>query len=171
MSEKNKQSEQKDNQFVGAKPMSDEEVANARKRLASLSVADLNSILDTYTRLTKGLLTMTLKNTKDEEEIVEIERLKRLVNMAPKEELFLRSKDKIWAARVPIMEKNAAWFINRDYGSLIKKDNKQVMIETLISIIRDMFESLSEEEKELYWRKAIELLQLVATYKKLVGEE
>jgi hypothetical protein len=164
-------SETKNNKFEGARPLSDDDIALARKRLASISANDLNYIVDTYTQLIKGLLTLAIKTTEDEEEIVEIERLRRLVNMSPKDELFLRSKDKIWAAREPIMQKNAAWFIERDYSSLIKKDSKQVMIETLISIIRDKYENLSNDEREIYWRKAIEILQIVAKYKKLTGEE
>jgi hypothetical protein len=164
-------SDEKNKQFVGARPLTDDDIDKARKRLASISAADLNNIIDTYTNLMKGIVTLALKSTEDEEEIVELERMRRIINMLPKDELFLRSKDKIWAARDPIMSKNASWFLERDYSNMIKKDSKQVMIETIISIIRDKYEQLSNSEREMYWRKGIELLQIVAKYKKLTGED
>lgn len=160
----------KDDEFKTAKPLTEEEVDAARKRLASLDAKDLNNILDTYTQVLKGLITMILRATKDEEDIAEIEHLKRIIGMVPKDELFLRSKDKIWDARERILNKDTAWFINRDYSKLIKKDSKQTMIETLVNIAKRYFTNLDDDEKDLYWQKAIKLLQIVAQFKKLVRE-
>jgi hypothetical protein len=160
----------KDDEFKTAKPLTEEEVDAARKRLASLDAKDLNNILDTYTQVLKGLITMVLKATKDEEDIAEVDHLKRLIGMVPKDELFLRSKDKIWDARERILNKDAAWFINRDYSKLIKKDSKQTMIETLVNIAKRYYTKLDDDEQDLYWQKAIKLLQIVAQFKKLVRE-
>jgi hypothetical protein len=152
-------------------PMSDADVNNIRKRLAMLDEKELNYIIDTYSQVIKGVLTIAMKNTKDEDEIVELERLKRLINLAPKDELFIRSKDKVWAARKRVINRDINWFLNRDYSKLIKRDSKQVMIETLINIAKNSYLKLDSAEQEIYWQKGFKLLQIVAQYKKISGEK
>jgi hypothetical protein len=44
------------------------------------------------------------------------------------------------------------------------------MIETLIRMIQGKWKKMSDEEQELYWEKAFELLNLVARFKKLTNE-
>ena len=152
-------------------PMTDEDVNNVRKRLALLDEKEMNYIIDTYSQIIKGVLTLTMKNTKDEDEIVELERLKRIINLAPKDELFIRSKDKVWAARKRVIDRDINWFLNRDYSKLIKRDSKQVMIETLINIAKNSYLKLDTEEQEMYWQKGFKVLQIVAQYKKISGEK
>ena len=152
-------------------PMTDEDVNNIRKRLAMLDEKELNYIIDTYSQVIKGVMTIAMKNTKDEDEIVELERLKRLINLAPKDELFIRSKDKVWAARKRVINRDINWFLNRDYSKLIKRDSKQVMIETLINIAKNSYLKLDSDEQEIYWQKGFKLLQIVAQYKKISGEK
>ena len=67
--------------FKTARPLSDEDVDKARMRLAKLSTSDLNNIIETFSQLTNGILKMCLTFTDDENEIAEIERLKRLINL------------------------------------------------------------------------------------------
>ena len=153
------------------KPMTDDDVNNVRKRLALLDEKELNYIIDTYSQVIKGVLTLAMKNTNDEDEIVELERLKRIINLAPKDELFIRSKDKVWAARKRIINRDIKWFLNRDYSKLIKRDSKQVMIETLINIAKNSYVKLDPEEQEMYWQKGFKVLQIVAQYKKISGEK
>lgn len=153
------------------KPMTDEDVNNIRKRLSMLDEKELNYIIDTYSQIIKGVLTLAMKNTKDEDEIVELERLKRIINLAPKDELFIRSKDKVWAARKRVINRDINWFLNRDYSKLIKRDSKQVMIETLINIAKNSYLKLDSDEQEIYWQKGFKLLQIVAQYKKISGEK
>jgi hypothetical protein len=152
-------------------PMTDADVNNVRKRLALLDEKELNYIIDTYSQIIKGVLTLAMKNTKDEDEIVELERLKRIINLAPKDELFIRSKDKVWAARKRVINRDINWFLNRDYSKLIKRDSKQVMIETLINIAKNSYLKLDPEEQEMYWQKGFKVLQIVAQYKKISGEK
>lgn len=155
------------------KPMSEEDVLEVMSKLSSLDAKEINAICDGYTQKIKGLVTYVKKslNTKtDEDELIEIDRIMRLINMCPKDELFIRSKDKIWHARYHILDRDSDWFLNRDYGSSIKKDHKQRMIETLIRLIQSKWKKMSDEEHELYWEKAFELLNLVARFKKLTNE-
>jgi len=156
---------------LAIKPLSEAEVEEQKKKLLSADPKVLTDIYNTCSQVINSLLVIILKQTDDEEEIVEVERLKRVINLAPVEERFIRTKDKIWAAREHILNKNADWFLNRDYKNLIKKDHNQVLIETIVSLVKDRYNSLNEEDREKYWEKAILLLRNVARFKKLIGEK
>jgi hypothetical protein len=159
-----------DDDLKAAAPLTEDQVEAIRKRLANADPTELNKIFNTQTQVINATLQMAIKQTDEEDEIVELEHVKRIINMAPADELFIRSKDKIWAVRKHILNKDATFFLNKDYKSLIKKDKNQSMIETLVSIIKERYVALSHEDQEQYWLKGIKLLQLVASYKKLVGE-
>jgi DNA mismatch repair ATPase MutL len=155
------------------KPMSEEDVLEVMSKLSSLDAKEINAICDGYTQKIKGLVTYVKKSLSpktDEDELVEVDRIMRLINMCPKDELFIRSKDKIWHARYHILDRDSSWFLNRNYSASIKKDHKQRMIETLIRMIQGKWKKMSDEEQELYWEKAFELLNLVARFKKLTNE-
>lgn len=153
-------------------PLTDADVEIILKRLSKLSSKDVNKIFDDYVNLIKTLISTVRKTLDfdDEDQIVELDRMIRIINLAPNDEIFIRSKDKIWFARSHIENKNEDWFINRDYSAHIKKDQKQVMIETLISIIQTGFSEMSPREKEVYWGKAQQMLDIVKRYKMLTGE-
>jgi hypothetical protein len=157
-------------EFETAKPLTEQDIMLIRKRLANLESKALDSILNSYSQLVSGIITMALKITKEDDEIAEIEHLRRLIIIVPKDELFIRSKDKIWDAREKILNKDADWFIKRDYSKLIKKDSKQTMIETLVNVVKRYYPELDDDEKNMYWKKAIGLLQVVAEYKKIAKE-
>ena len=154
------------------KPLSDDDVLEITSKLASLDGKVISDICNGYVQQIKGLISTIKKSLNpktDEDEIVELERVMRLVNMCPTEELFIRSKDKIWHARWHILDRDADWFLNRDYSASIKKDAKQKMIETLIRMIQARYHKLSNEEREVYWTKAIEMLDIVGQFKKLTN--
>lgn len=166
-----------DNQLIvdepPPKPMSDEDVLDVMSKLSSLDAKEINEICDGYSKKIKGLVNYVKKSLNfktDEDELIELDRIMRLINMCPKDELFIRSKDKIWHARYHLLNKDADWFLNRDYSSSIKKDHKQRMIETLIRMIQSKWKKMSENEQELYWQQAFEMLNLVAKFKKLTNE-
>jgi len=165
-------SDKKDD-FVEARPLSEEDVDKLRERLLKLSNGDFKKVEDIcvkYKQLITGLISTARKQTKEEDEIVEIERLKRLLGLCSCDELFYRSKDKIWAVRNKLINKDLDWFINRDYSKLIKKDSKATLIETLVDIIKDKLKGMSVEERDIYWNKGLEMLLLVGQFKKITGE-
>lgn len=155
---------------IEARPLTDDDVDEMRKRIAKCDPDKLNDIYNKYSQTLNGMITFCEKQTKDEEEIIEISGIRRLINLAPIDERFLRTKDKIWQVRNHILAKDAEYFINKDYKNLIKKDKKQTMIETLVGMVKRKYVTLQPEIKEKYWEKAYKLLGIVAQYKKLVGE-
>ena len=155
------------------KPMTDDDVMRVMSKLGNLTSKDLNEICDGYTNQIKNLITMgkrKLNPKTDEDELVEIEQLMRLISMLPKDEIFIRSKDKIWYARHHLINKNIDWFLKRDYSANIKKDHKQRMMETIIRLVRSQWNTFSSAEKEMCWDRGLEILGLVAKFKKLTGE-
>lgn len=152
------------------KPLTQEEVDATIQKIVKANPAALDKIFQTYTKTLNQLLVVALKQTTDESEIVEIERLKRIINLCPIEERFIRSKDKIWAVRDHIIKKNADFFLKKDYSSIIKKDGNQIILETLIEIIKDKFTSLSTDEKEFYWKKGAVMLSCVIEFKQVTGD-
>lgn len=78
-----------------------------------------------------------------------------------------RCMDKIWDARQHIRDKNADYFLERDYSALIKKDQRENFIVTLVSIIKTGWKtSLYDEEREYVWVRAKLMLKCVACYEK-----
>lgn len=157
-----------------ARPLSEEDVNEVRARLAKLNASQIKDICDNYVNTIMELIMKVesiVDKNEDEAEYVELDRVRRIVRFVDTDECFIRSKDKIWEAREHILNKDADWFLNRDYSKLIKKDQKTTMIETLISIVKGKYRGLSEQEKTIFWNYGLRLLKIVASYKKLTGEK
>lgn len=133
-------------------------------------IKEIHKIYDKFSQAINGLITTVRTYIKEEEEIVEIDRLKRIIGFLPVDERFLRCSEKIWSVRNYIINKDMKYFLNKDLSHAIKKDSKQRMIETLIEIVKERFPSLSKEQQDIYWNKSIIMLNCVAQFKKLTGE-
>ena len=155
------------------KPLTEDDVNIIVGKLSQLKSKDISEICNGYVRQIRSIITYIKKKLhprNDEDELVELERLSRLMGICSIDEMFIRSKDKIWHARHHIRARNADWFLNRDYSANIKKDHKKVMIETLIRMIQHRYLEMNEIERDQYWCKADEMLHMVERYRKLTGE-
>jgi len=154
------------------KALSYEDIENIKSSFSDKDYDELNKLFDKFRHHINNIIIMTLKQTAEDDvdEIVEIERLKRLINLAPSDAIFLRCKDKLWSARSFLLNKDFTFFIEKDYSYLIKKDQNQVMIETLLNLVKHKVVLLNESEQAIYWKQLHSLLHVVASYKKLVGE-
>lgn len=152
------------------KPLSDEDVERTLQRIAKANVEELNDIYRTYANTINSMISVALKQTEDESDLVQLERLKRIINLTPEDERFIRSKDKIWNVREHILNKNAKYFLEKDYNPMFKKDHNQSMLESLVEIIKDKFDELDSDEQLFYWKKAATLLNCVVRFKKAIGE-
>jgi hypothetical protein len=153
------------------RPLTDDDVDAEMRTLDK--VKDKAALNDIFTNFKRSLLTMinvSENQTTLESEKIELARIKRLLIILPEYEVFMRVKDKVWAVKDRIMNKDAEFFLNRDYSHLIKKDAKQAMIETLISIVKNKYFTLAEEHQNFYWGKGLELLKLIIAYKKLLRD-
>jgi hypothetical protein len=94
-----------------------------------------------------------------------------LMTLAPAQEIFERCKDKFYAARVQIVERNADFFISHDYSDVIKRDFRQRFLESIIESILFLWKrKLSDAEKDELWEKIQSILMLILRYKKMVRE-
>lgn len=150
--------------------MTDDDVLIERKKIASLDQKELNLIFTGYAQCINSILVMTIKQTKDEEELVELERLKRLINFISVDERFIRTKDKLWASKDFILAKDEKFFLSYEYNDMIASDEKKEFIEGLIDSLRDRYINMTTDEKELYWSKAKKLIIYIAKFKKLANE-
>ena len=139
------------------------------KKIARLDVKFTNEIFRSYTNAINSMLALALKQSVDEDEAVEIEQLRRVIMLCPLEEKFIRTRDKIWGARKHIVNRNADYFLKKDYSKIIKRDANQAFIEALIEIVKNRFETLDDEMKEAYWQKAAYLLNCVVRFKKAIN--
>jgi CII-binding regulator of phage lambda lysogenization HflD len=165
---KHSKKSQQDEIDAGVTTMSEDDVSSELKKLAKVDPKVLNDIYNTHAQLINAIVAMVKKQLKDEEDIVEIEHLQRVLNLAPLDEKFIRTKDKIWAVREHLIKKNAKFFLDRDYSKQIKKDHNQVMMETLVNLVKIQFNSLSAEDQDFYWQKGNMLLVNVCKYYKLL---
>lgn len=153
-------------------PMTDAQVSEEMKKLGRLNSTEVKKICEGYANLVKQLvknIKNKLNKRKDLDEIIQVEQLMRLISLCPSEEIFIRSKDKIWFARKFILEKNAEWFLNRNYSENIKRDQKQRMIETLVRMVQIKWKNMNEDERNEYWTKAAELLKIVLDFNNLTS--
>lgn len=152
------------------RPLSDKDVLREMKILNSMPADQMNQIIETYKNAIAAILNMVIAAISNEKHKVELDRVRRILNLCPDVEKFLRSKDKIWGARNHIRTKNAKYFLEKDYSALIKKDNNQTFIEAIIEIIKERYEEMPEKELSFYWGKAKDLLWCVARFKKAQQE-
>lgn len=147
--------------------LNDKIVAGIIKNIAAMpDQTQVNKLFDEFANAINALIEVGKRSITDEDDLVELDRLKRILGFTPKEELLIRCNNKIWAVRDHILKKNAEYFINKDYGSVIKKDRHQRFIESLIEIIRDNYGKLSLPEQEIYWKKGFTLLEIVARFRR-----
>jgi hypothetical protein len=152
------------------KALSVDDVANELHNLTKVPTKMVNELFQTYGNVLNSILATALKQATDETESVEIEQLRRLISLCPLEERFIRTKDKVWAVRKHILNKNSKFFLEKDYSKIIKRDANQAFIESMMEIIRDKFTTLSLKDQDVYWQKSVVMLNCVARYKKFISK-
>jgi CII-binding regulator of phage lambda lysogenization HflD len=152
------------------KALDDDDVNNMLRMTANANPDVINEIYRTYANTLNTILTMVQKQATEEEELVEVDRVKRIINMLPIEERFMRTKDKVWAVQDHIFNKNIKYFLDKDYSHIIKRDSKQVMIETLVELVKNRAIDLQPNEMDFYWNKAVILLNCIGRFKKAIGD-
>jgi CII-binding regulator of phage lambda lysogenization HflD len=148
------------------KALSEDDVAKEIKDINKMESKFTTEIFTSFSKGINSVLSVAMKQCTDESEIVEIEQLRRVLSLCPLEEKFIRTKDKIWAVRKHIINKNADYFLKKDYSKIIKRDSNQAFIESLMEIVKDKFSGMDIESQNIYWKKAAYLLNCVARFKK-----
>jgi len=159
-----------------AKPLSDDDVSKLMKKISLCTkeeITELSNIFVEFSNTLNSIISIALdqaKDSGDEEDITELERARRIIGMCPLEEKLIRVKDKVWNVHEHIINKNAKFFLDRDYSGMIKKDQNKAFIEALMEIVKNNFEDLPKEHQDHYWKKAKKLVKLVAKFKKIIKD-
>lgn len=153
-----------------AKPMSDKDVENVMYKVSMADEKVVTPLFTQYVNTMVSIISTAISQSDDEEDIADLTRIKRIINLAPKEELLIRTKDKVWGVRHHIIKKDRDFFFERDYSKMIKQDSNKAFIESLMDIVKNNYDELDQDEQNHYWTKAIELLNLVAKFKKAINE-
>lgn len=156
-----------------ARPLDDDDVAREQELIYKLSEKNqqiFSELTNEYLLSIKRILVAAESVCTDDKEKAEIDRLKRIIKLCPLDELFIRSKDKIYSAREQIKNKDMAFFTKKEYKSLIKEDFKKSMIESILSIVKYRCMTLTQEESEYYWQIIFKMLNLVTRYEILMLE-
>lgn len=154
--------------------MTDDDVDAMDRRLGNLpkkEFAEAESLITKYYQTFLGLIAVSRSYTKVETDLAELDRLQRLLKLLPRVEVYTRSFSKIWQVRNHIINKKIDYFLKKDYSHVIKKDSKQVMIETIISIVREKFPKLEQKDQDQFWLKGYLLINIIAQIKKILGDE
>jgi hypothetical protein len=155
--------------------MTDGDVAVVRSHLMKLVDAgkfkaeDLEKIYMEYYKHCMGVVDLITKTTdiKNEDAHIQIDQLKRILRICTVDEIFIRTWAKLWKVRDNILNKRADWFLGQDFKHIIKPDNKQVFLETIVKMAKQRHNSMNEAEREIYWRKGFSLLGCIAQFVKL----
>jgi hypothetical protein len=81
-----------------------------------------------------------------------------------------RSWEKIWTYRQKIVERDADFFLKNDFKQFIKNDENKTFMYDLINLIKKGYMERSQQEKDLLWNIANQLLINVLEYIKLTKE-
>lgn len=155
---------------MAAKALTWDEIVAMLNALPKDRQSELDTIFQHFFSATMSVVMLIRKLTKEEDEIIELERIKRIVNMCPKDELFIRAKDKIWNVRQQLLTENADYFLNKDYSAFIKKDHNQAFIECLMEIVKARYANTTDAEKGILFGKARVLIEQIEKFKNLVNE-
>lgn len=160
-------------EFNKIKPLDDGDIARIMSHIVrggDEAINNSNKIFTEFRNMITELIRLIESNIEDDdlEEIAELDRLKRLISLAPEEQIFLRCKDKIWLTREQLLNKDLEWFIGKECSHLIKNDKNKEFIETLMRIVKRKFLELDEEEKDEYWKYIHKLLNIVARFQKII---
>lgn len=136
-------------------PLSDDEIKVLRQRLLKIERKHRNDIIDSFAKSLKQVVLMAKKACKKEDEIVELDRVRRILNILPNDDLFLFCHDKIWLVREQIKKRNVDFFMNVVCD--IPKDDTQDLVFALIELVRDNYNKLSAVDKDAYW-KCVQIL-------------
>ena len=154
--------------------MTDGDVAVVRTHLMKLvdvgrfKAELLEEIYNEYYKHCMGVVDLITRTTKAESELVEIDQLKRILRICTVDEIFIRTWAKVWKMRDNILNKRADWFLGQDFKHIIKPDNKQVFLETIVKMAKHRHNTMTEAEREIYWKKGFSLLGCIARFVKLV---
>jgi hypothetical protein len=149
--------------------LNDDDVNSRMKVMNSMDQKVVNTLLNDYRNAVLSIISMAKKQAEednDDEEIVEIDRIRRIMGAAPVEEVFIRSMDKVFGACDHICNKNAKYFLDKDYSKFIKKDQNQVLIETLVNLVKSKYITLTKKQQDAYWSKAGIMLKCVLEFMK-----
>ncbi len=78
-----------------------------------------------------------------------------------------RCKDKLWAYRNEILQRNTDFFVCEQFNQYVKDDENKTLLYTIINIIKRRFLELSNDEQATIWQLINQLLVGVVKYKKL----
>lgn len=152
------------------------------RKLTSLSKENMDKCNDIFRKSHNHIANMinniknkmesNKKNPKlyNESYAVEISRLKTIHSMVPHQEEFERIKDKFWVAREFIMNKDDKFFLERDYSDVIKRDENQHFLETIVECVCVSWKTLTDDEKLATWKILREILLLITEYKLIVAD-
>ncbi len=150
------------------RPLTDDDVDEEKKMWIKLNPKELDEVLNNFSNYLNKLLNMAKQQAKEEDDIVELDRVRRIMNLINNDEKFVRVKDKVWTVREKIFNKDTDFFLKRDYSGLIKKDKKQKMIETIVCIVKTKFIELPKDHQDQFWDIGKNLVFWVAKYRKLL---
>lgn len=153
-----------------ADSLDDEKINKILANIKGKESERLVKVFQTFSNKIAALITLCSRTVKKEYDIIQIERIKRIIRLCPLEEKLLRCKDKIFTVRDHIINRNADYFLNRDYSNYIKEDEKKEFINDIIDLIKRNYSQLKKEEQELYWPIGLELLKCVIEFMQITGE-
>lgn len=152
------------------KPLTDEDCAVFYKKMGGKNEEAFVKLCKTFVSRIRDMLKIIESKCLTDKEKSKIAQLNQLSRLAPDKEIFIRCYQKIWAMRTAIATKNTKWIMEQDYSHLIKKDSKQDMILSIISLAQDSWSSLTEAEMDKYWKVMQELLRETAIFVKMLNQ-
>lgn len=164
MTDQKTKSPGKDEGLHNIRPLTDEDCAIFYDKLKGPKAEPFAKICERFVSKIKDMLKIIESKCLTDKEKTRIAQSHQLARLAPDREIFIRCFQKIWVMRTSITTKNAEWIKNQDYSHLVKKDSKQDMINGIISLVKDSWDSLTPDETQKYWRVMQELLVETASF-------
>lgn len=152
------------------KPLTSDDVNTIRQDLLKLDNVFMTKMTSEYYNCIRSIIVRLSSQVTDDDDLASLLQLQRIFNFAPADEIFIRTYEKVWAVKHHLIKRNAKYFLEKDYSFLVKKDGNENFIISLIEILRDQYEQMLPEEKSFYWKKGLQIVKYIATFKKKIKE-
>ena len=131
---------------------------------------ELSNLLSGYHSLLFKLIKIAKKYDPNNEDIDWLQSKASLARDIDPLFIITKTKDKFWHFREQILNKDLNFLMEYKFDKFIKNDHNKTWMYTMIDLIKNKINDMSEEEKNYIWDIFKKILICVTKYKKIIGD-
>ena len=123
------------------------------------------AIIETFNSQVSNILKLIKKYVPKNDDIIHIKRLIKISNEINAIEVLEKCEDKFWENKDNILEKNIEFFKKQPYEQDLDDDEYKTLNIRIIKLIRDTYDLIDDNDKNLLWCKLHIMLNCIINFK------